>query len=81
MNGDRQGSLYVRLLVFTILNGLIFWPWRWLRVAYDAGDHHPQLVLGMVILTLWTWTQLVSAIIRLFKDTTRSSRSEGQRRG
>jgi hypothetical protein len=28
-----------RIVVLTLLNGLLYWPWRWLRVAFDAGDH------------------------------------------
>jgi hypothetical protein len=57
-----------RLLGLTLLNALLYWPWRWLRVAYDSGDHHPSLVLAMVVLTLWLWFQLLTSVIGRLKD-------------
>jgi hypothetical protein len=55
-----------RIVGLTLLNALLYWPWRWLRVAYDAGDHHPQLVLVMTTLTLWAWWHLLAAVIHRF---------------
>jgi hypothetical protein len=52
-----------RIVGLTLLNALLYWPWHWLRVAYDTGDRHPQLVLMMMALTLWAWWQLAAAII------------------
>jgi hypothetical protein len=51
-----------RIVGLTLLNALLYWPWHWLRVSYDAGNHHPQLVLIMMALTLWAWWQLLVAI-------------------
>jgi hypothetical protein len=48
----------------TLLNASLYWPWHWLRVAYDAGNHHPHLVLALLALTVWTWWQLIAAIAR-----------------
>jgi len=55
-----------RIVGLTLLNALLYWPWHWLKVAYDAGDHHPQLVLMMTTLTLWAWWQLLAAVINQF---------------
>jgi hypothetical protein len=52
-----------RIVGLTLLNALLYWPWHWLRVAYDAGNHHPQLVLMMLALTLAAWWQLLAAIL------------------
>jgi hypothetical protein len=52
-----------RIVGLTLLNALLYWPWHWLRVAFDAGDHHPQLVLMMMALTLGAWWQLLAAVI------------------
>lgn len=63
---DRSGFLRrfdSRILGLTLLNALLYWPWHWLRIAYDAGDHRPQLVLMMAIFTSWAWWQLLVAII------------------
>jgi hypothetical protein len=57
-----------RIVALTLLNGLLYWPWRWLRVAFDAGDHHPQLVLLMLFLTLWAWGQLLVAVLNRIKS-------------
>jgi hypothetical protein len=57
-----------RIVVLTLVNGLLYWPWRWLRVAFDAGDHHPQLVLLMLLLTLWAWAQLLVAVLNRIKS-------------
>jgi len=68
---DRRWSLDSRLVTLTLLNALIYWPWHWLRVAYDAGNHHPTIVLGMLLLTLWLWFELVKAVIDRFKVVNR----------
>ena len=60
-----------RILVLTLLNALLYWPWRWLRLASDAGEHHPQLVLLMVLLTLWAWGQLLVAVLNRIKGPRR----------
>jgi hypothetical protein len=52
-----------RIVGLTLLNALLYWPWHWLRVSYDAGNHRPQLVLIMMALTLWAWWQLLAAIL------------------
>jgi hypothetical protein len=52
-----------RIVGLTLLNALLYWPWHWLRVCYDAGNHRPQLVLIMMALTLWAWWQLLAAIL------------------
>jgi hypothetical protein len=52
-----------RLIVLTLINALLYWPWHWLRLAFDAGDHHPDLVLGLLLLTLWMWFELGKAVI------------------
>lgn len=57
-----------RIVVLTLLNALFYWPWRWLRLAFDAGEHHPQLVLFMVFLTLWAWGQLLVAVLNRIKS-------------
>jgi hypothetical protein len=56
-----------RIVVLTFLNGLLYWPLRWPRVAFDAGDHHPQLILIMLFLTVWAWGQLLVAILNQIK--------------
>jgi hypothetical protein len=62
-----QWSVDVRLLVLTILNALLYWPWRLLRQAFDAGNHHPNLVLGLLLVTLWMWIELCKAVTARFK--------------
>jgi hypothetical protein len=52
-----------RIAGLTLLNAMLYWPLHWLRVSYDAGDHHPQLALMMTALTVWAWWQLLAAII------------------
>jgi hypothetical protein len=52
-----------RPIGLTLINALLYWPWRWLRVAYDAGDRHPELGLFMMALTLWAWWQLLTAVV------------------
>jgi hypothetical protein len=64
-------SLDSRLVTLTFLNALIYWPWHWLRVAFDAGNHHPTIVLGMLLLTLWLWFALAKAVIDRFKGANR----------
>ena len=53
-----------RIVALTLFNALLYWPWRWLRSAYDAGVHHPDLVLVMMVVTLWGWWQLLTAFTR-----------------
>jgi hypothetical protein len=53
-----------RIVALTLFNALLYWPWRWLRSAYDAGIHHPDTVLVMMGLTSWGWWQLLIAITR-----------------
>jgi len=36
-------------------------------VAFDAGEHHPQLVLFMLFLTLWAWDQLLVTVLNRIK--------------
>jgi hypothetical protein len=62
-----QLAVDIRLLVLTILNGLLYWPWRWLRLALDAGDHHPDWVFGLFLLTGWMWFELWKAAVARFK--------------
>jgi hypothetical protein len=50
------------IVYLTLLNGLLYWPWQWLRVSFDAGNHHPELVLVLLFLTLWVWWQLIVAV-------------------
>lgn len=68
---DRRWSLDSRLIALTLVNALLYWPWHWLRVEFDAGDHHPTIVLGMLLLTLWLWSELVKAVIDRFKGVNR----------
>jgi hypothetical protein len=56
-----------RIVVLTLLNALLYWPWHWLRVAFDAGEQHPQLVLLMPFLTLWAWGQLLVVVLNRIK--------------
>lgn len=63
IKGERRWSLDSRLVTLTVLNALLYWPWHLLRIAFDAGDHHPTIVLGMIILTLWMWLELAKALI------------------
>jgi hypothetical protein len=51
-----------RIVALKLFNALLFWLWRWLRSAYDAGFQHPDLVLSMMGLTLRGWWQLQIAI-------------------
>jgi hypothetical protein len=60
-----------RIVALTLFNALLYWPWRWLRSAYDAGIHHPDLVLVMVALTLWGWWQLLLAVMRRINNEQR----------
>jgi hypothetical protein len=60
-------SVDLRPIVLTILNVLLYLPWHFLRVAFDAGDHHPNLALGLLVLTLWMWFELCTAIVSRFK--------------
>jgi hypothetical protein len=71
---DPWSALDTRLLTLTLLNALLYWPWHWLRVAFDAGNHYPLIVLGMMLLTLWLWSELVKAVVDRFKGVKRNSR-------
>jgi hypothetical protein len=51
-----------RIVLLTLFNALLYWPWRWLRSDYDAGIRHPDLVLIMMAITLWGWWQLLLAV-------------------
>lgn len=51
-----------RIVYLTLLNGLLYWPWHWLRVSFDAGDRDPELVLVPLFFTLWAWWQLIVAV-------------------
>lgn len=46
----------------TLINALLYWPWRWLRTEYDRGIHRPNLVLFLAAATLWAWWQLLTAV-------------------
>jgi hypothetical protein len=59
-------SLDARLALLTFINALLYWPWHWLRVAFDAGDHHPNLVFGLLLVTLWMWLELLKAVTGRF---------------
>jgi hypothetical protein len=52
-----------RIVLLTLLNGFLYWPWHWLRVAFDAGDRHPQLVLTMLVVTFAAWGLLLAAVL------------------
>jgi hypothetical protein len=54
--------------MLSIVNFLLFVPWYRLRVAHEAGDDYPPIVIGLATLTLWTWSQLALAVIARFKD-------------
>jgi hypothetical protein len=56
-----------RLVVLTLINALLYWPWHWLRLAFDAGDHHPDLVFCLLVFTLWMWFELWKAAMTRFK--------------
>jgi hypothetical protein len=61
-------SLDSRIVVLTVLNSVLFWPWHWLRVEYDAGNHHQELVLALLALSVWSWWQLIATILERFKE-------------
>jgi len=69
--------LGARLVRLTLLNALLYWPWHWLKVDYDGGIHHPLLVLGMLVLTVWTWSQLLATVVSRFTDTNQQARGGG----
>jgi len=69
-----------RLPLWTIVNIFLIWPWYLLRVAFDSGEHHPDLVFGLSVLTLWTWWQLISALLERFRDMGPSHRRDDERR-
>jgi len=66
--GSARRSVESRLIILTVLNAFLYWPWHLLRLAHDSGNHHPWLILGLTAFTLWTWTLLVMAIIDRGKD-------------
>jgi hypothetical protein len=66
MKRNQRWAADARLVLLTFLNALSYWPWHWLRVAFDAGDHHPNLAFGLLLLTLWLWYQLVMAVVDRF---------------
>lgn len=70
-----------RIVGLTLLNACLWWPWHLLRVTYDAGDHHPGLVLGMLALTVWTWAQLMTAVINRAKEKSEGPDGLGARLG
>jgi hypothetical protein len=61
-------SIDTRIVILTLLNALLYWPWHWLRVAYDEGNHHPSLVLSLLALTLWAWSQLIVSVIHRIRN-------------
>lgn len=64
---NQRWAVDGRLVILTLLNALVFWPWIWLRNAFDAGDHHPNLVFGLLVLTLFLWFQLAKAVTDRFR--------------
>jgi hypothetical protein len=70
-NHGGHWPLDLRLATLTILNIGLIWLWHMLRVAYDAGIHHPWRVFGLIVLTLWTWLDLARTLMSRVKDMTR----------
>jgi hypothetical protein len=68
-------NIDLRIVVMTLLNALLCWPWHSLRVAFDSGYHYPKIVFGMTIVTLWVWYELGKALIVRFSDLSRHTRS------
>jgi hypothetical protein len=62
-NTAFRKRLESRIVGLTLLNAFLYWPWHWLRASYDAGNHHPQLVLMVAALTVSAWWQLLAAIL------------------
>jgi hypothetical protein len=63
--GLRRQALNIinpRMVALTLFNAPPYWPWHWLRNAFERGIHHPNLVLVMIIVTLWGWWQLHNVI-------------------
>ena len=65
-SGERPSLRLIdsRIVALTLFNTLLYWPWRWLKSAYDAGIHHQDLALVMMGFTLWGWWQLLIAVTR-----------------
>jgi hypothetical protein len=64
---NQRWAIDARLVLLTLVNALLYWPWHWLRTAFNAGDHHPNLVLGLLLLTLYLWFELAKAVSDRFK--------------
>jgi hypothetical protein len=73
------GSHTWGLVLWTVVNVFLIWPWYLLRVQFDAGEHHPDLVLGLLVLTLWGWSQLISALLKRFRETRLLHRGNDER--
>jgi hypothetical protein len=69
---DPRWAVDLRLVTLTILNAVLFWAWHLYRQAFDAGERHPWIVLGLMAATLWMWCEFVWAVLGRFKDNARS---------
>jgi hypothetical protein len=67
IKGHGPVSADTKLATLSILNFLLFIPWYQLRVAHEAGEDYPVLVIGLAALTVWTWSQLILLVIVRFK--------------
>jgi hypothetical protein len=64
-SGEHRHALHhinPRIVELTLFNALVYWPWAWLRNAFERGIHHSDLVLLLTAVTLWGWWQLLDAI-------------------
>jgi hypothetical protein len=68
-------NIDLRIVVITLLNALLYWPWHLLRMAFDNGYYYPKMVFGMAILTLWMWFELGKAFVVRFSDLSRHTRN------
>lgn len=57
-----------RMIGLLVLTAVALGLWRWLRIAYDAGDHHAIVAATLVVPTIWLGWQLLRILIDRLKD-------------
>jgi hypothetical protein len=71
MNGHSDRSVDIKLITLSNLNFRLFVAWYRLRISHEAGDDYPLITLGLTVLTVWTWSQLLLVIFGRFKTMTK----------
>jgi hypothetical protein len=61
---QKSKSAQRKLMLLTAFNLALFLPWYALRLAHDAGEDYPVILIILAGLTISTWWQLLSELVR-----------------